>query len=1553
MFRLARRRTLGIGALLTSLGLCISTIRTSEAEEPFQGNKSLEQWRVTLKSEDVSLRWQAAEALGQMGHQHPRVVVRALNQAMKDDDLDVRLQTVAGLVSLKQYAEPAVGSLGIALQDKDSDLRRQAALALAGVGPSAEETVSLLGLTLKDPNANVRLAALSALQAIGPDSARATDDLLGSLKDKVPSVRRASATAIATIIPQAEPGRIEKAVKALAAALQDSDPEVRRRSALALGTIGARAESSVAALGEASRAPQSPIRHEAASALGRIGAKAIPELTRNLEHADPTVRAFGAEGLQLMGYRAKPAFGALCKLLLDKDQFVWQRTAATLRATDPEPHDILPILKQSLAADNDISRRAWAVQWLAEIGLGIDKPHTKEAVALLTAALADDGAGVRSQAAFALGNIGAEATSAIKALQGKVGDPDGNVRLQAAIALGKIDPRAAREAIPVLLQALTVKAPRYGGEGFNKEVANALAAIGAVEPLLEALGKTDDEAVRAGVTFALVRMGPRAKGAFKHLQSALQNREASVRQRSAYAMQAILPDPKEAVPVLVESLKHEDDVIRRWAATFLGELGARAADPVVADALEPLVNALKKEAASDVRTHSIRALGEIVAHLREVPKPAIEQDVVKALTARLTDINADVRHEATAALGKIGAARKGQGAIREAIPALLEALTKGRPFQADAAIALGQIGQTAPLVEALQKSKSEKVRAGVAHALEIIGPEASEEVPALVKALKDDDCHVRHQATLALGAIGRLAATSVPDLLPLLEDADPIVPPAVAYTLERFGPEADTAVGALGKALSSTTPGLRQQAQAALVAIGPAAVHVLRELLKSKDDQTVILAAQALHRIGSKTRAAIPDLVLTFAHNNPSVKHTIAEVLALFGARTPEAIPALALAVSNGDIRVATAAVTLLQELKADTPAARVALIARLEQHPNTYANSLDLQKLVVRTLGKFGSSASLAVPGLIVALDDPSLQVDAAQALRIILGSDVKGAALVKALKDSDQMDERQIALVLGAPTADAVPALMELLGHKKVRVRAAAALSLGRLGPKSKESEAVLIKALTDDNREVRLNAIGALYQQTTGQDKKGLTHAKALAAFEDTLTHCDEVTRIEAALRMAQVAVREPNPELLKTQLPAKVLLEALRHEANPARQQTLLDALKGLAAIRTDLHLVREMDDADILARERVALALGTITTGQDNDAGILKLGKALQDRHVALRRQAVKALSKLAEEEKVDLKAALKKETVVLESAVQERDRVVRQAAAIALWRITHQTERALPVLLEDHGDLSYDDHDLIEKLRTGKPSPPVLVELVSMAEADKKARDALVASLGHDNERVRAGAGVVIGSMKKPSGDVFAQSLVTALGDKSHTVRMQATVASRWLELNKAQEKQLIPVLERGLEDRATNVRLQTLLTLGKIGPRSGLVRLDHLQAALKDRDGSVRVAAVEALGQFGSKAEKSVVELQRAMKDQDGVVRRHATASLGQIGTAAIPALKSALTDKDFDIRLHGIVALGSMGPAAHDALPALRTALKDSDEEVAAAAAVALKQVEVGKNP
>lgn len=71
------------------------------------------------------------------------------------------------------------------------------------------------------------------------------------------------------------------------------------------------------------------------------------------------------------------------------------------------------------------------------------------------------------------------------------------------------------------------------------------------------------------------------------------------------------------------------------------------------------------------------------------------------------------------------------------------------------------------------------------------------------------------------------------------------------------------------------------------------------------------------------------------------------------------------------------------------------------------------------------------------------------------------------------------------------------------------------------------------------------------------------------------------------------------------------------------------------------------------------------------------------------------------------------------------------------------------------------------------------------------------------------------------------------------------------------------------------------------------------------------------------------------------------AAGSLAQIGPAAIPALKTALTDSDAEVRRQAARALGQMGPVAEPAVPELTVALSDGDASVRQAAVQALGKI------
>jgi HEAT repeat protein len=1511
-----------------------------------EGGKSLTEWLKALEADDPGLRWQAAEALGQIGLRQPRAVVKALSRAANDPDLDVRLQAVASLTGLQANAENAVPAMENALQSADSDLRRQVALAVSSVGPLAEEASASLGQLLHDPNTNVRLSAISALGAIGPDSAAALDDLADALRDKVPSVRRAGAAVLGRIAADADPKMTIKAVAALAGALKDRDPEVCRQSTRALGALGPRSEAALPELGETARTAAEELRGEAASALGQIGVTALPELLRNLTHDNPGVRSEAVSALQQLGYQAWPAFKALCGALQDAAKYVRQAAMSALTGLNPAPEVILSVLLAASRSDED--QRRWAVVWLGQIAVGVRPTLARQALERLIACLEDGDVHVRFYAAKALGEVGAAAKPAVAALLKQLASPDNSVRLNAALVLGKIDPTAARQAVPLLIQSLPTTSSRYSAGGYSGEAVRALAAIGDVAPLLEAL-KHKDEAVRTGATAALTALGKKSQ-VLQYLREQLRDRDAGTRQRAANAVQAMAPDPDEAVPVLLESLQHADDAIRQWAAAYLGDVvGQGDLSPRAPETLAPLT-ALLKDPAGAVRESAANALGKIVEHL---PRPAealpAETAMVQGLIVSLLDVNAAVGHASALALGKIGAARKGQGAIQEAVPVLINVLNAGRPFLSESAAALGQIGLTPPLVEALMNNTDEKIRTGAANALGLVGPDLlrgdengrlGPVLSVLVQGLKDQEPHARQHSALALAELGRVAASAVPALCEALQDGDSVVPPAALSALASIGPEADLAVPALIQLLSQPPSRLRNQALDSLASIGAAAVPALTTALGSGDPDVVQYSAMALQRIGRKAYQAEPALLNAFARSTENTRQAVADALAVIvnKADNPAMIPALALALPRLDQPQKEHVVGLLFAY-ADGPHAHVlplvveALLEELRSWASEDPNAnVNLHRRIVRTLGRMGPAALAALPALIDALERENLREDVARALRAVVAPHAGPAELALALKDQAGLDDRQTALVLSS--ADAAPLLLESLKHRNARVRAASAWALGALAPKTNAVLAALVQACQDPNRAVRLAALDAVLPQATDGQSSRLVPALIEAAES-----WDVITRVRAGLCLTEFAgawLRADDDGKAIADVAAQVLLEALQTgspgEARVAQYATQMGQLKSV------LDLLPSSADLDPQVRLRVVAVLGKASLWQNKNLVAEEDGQrvqqlltaALLDPNASVREQAARSLGQLG--------PMVKGAAAALKDLLHDRQPAVCEAAAIALWQIAQQTENVAPLLIENLQQSSYDSPGLIEDVRQGRSPSRALATLADM---DSQAEEALIKALGHDNPAIRAGAAVALGSRKGPNTAACAGALASTLMDRNAMVRTQAVVAVRYQ--SKGQCRILDGVVSR-LEqlcqsDPENVVCLEALTTLGVLGPAKNLEPGDVLVGLLRDRRPEVRAEAVRTLGLLGKGTDQVVAKLRLCLKDRSPTVRERTAVALGQLGAAGLPALKEALTDKDAEIRRWCVLALECMGAAAKPVFADLQALRTDPDEEVRSA--------------
>jgi len=236
------------------------------------------------------------------------------------------------------------------------------------------------------------------------------------------------------------------------------------------------------------------------------------------------------------------------------------------------------------------------------------------------------------------------------------------------------------------------------------------------------------------------------------------------------------------------------------------------------------------------RRDATRALGSA--------RHEVEQ-AVKALIGALGDEDLDVRCNARLGLSRIGT---------EATPYLLASLSDvNAQKRYGAAAALERIGPKAhgalPMLIAALQDEDASVREEAARALGRWGTQAEPAVAALTRLLADPDPFTSGAAVFALSRLGK---GSVPSLIGTLKDSNHVVRWCAAIALSKMGSDAISAIPSLAEALRDSDDNTRSTAAAALQNVGPgakSAVPSLERCLYDRDEDVRRNADLALQEI--------------------------------------------------------------------------------------------------------------------------------------------------------------------------------------------------------------------------------------------------------------------------------------------------------------------------------------------------------------------------------------------------------------------------------------------------------------------------------------------------------------------------------------------------------------------------------------------------------------------------------------------------------------------------------------------------------------------------------
>lgn len=694
---------------------------------------------------------------------------------------------------------------------------------------------------------------------------------------------------------------------------------------------------------------------------------------------------------------------------------------------------------------------------------------------------------------------------------------------------------ARRAAVPDMMKALQVE-----DEDVRLGVALAIDQAGKdAAPELVAHLHSPDAGVRYYAAWGLGRLGPDAKDAYSPLTQSLRDKNGDVRRKAAWAVVQLKPDPaatipllvalftdvdidvreaaadatatfgKAAVPQLLVAVQAPGPEVRRIAIRAIGAIGPDAADAI------PMLRALLLDPDSGLQEESAAALAQmgkpaipvLAAALKTDDRPMLLQVASGvgnpwAMAAGWRDPGVQ-RRQAIAALGKIGP---------DAIDVLLVALEdRYADVREQAASVLGSLGFrdrriVQPLADRLA-DPDDSVRAQASWALNVLRPDARLLLPALKKAVKDDNVAIRLQTVDFLGKAGTAA---VPLLLDALRDKDPKVQRQAVGALRVLDVDDETMLRAVTPLLKDDDATVRQYAVGVLHRCGPGAVPLLMTALKDNNESVRQQVVLALQSVGADEKLLRPALLEALKDGDPFVRAGTLGALTRFG---PSAIPQLsealkdrsplvrkvaATALGRFDLKVAPLLIAALQDDDDQVwDAARKSLIGLAAENKKLLpliVQALKSDNKNVRigaayVMERFGSDA---VPYLVETMKDdpqPSVQwaaVDTIDTIGLPARKALLPLAEVAANPNSTvKMRDGAIAAMLKMHGLDlyrtepvkAVPELLELLAERNATVRWSAALTLGAIGPPAKDAIPALTKALKDPSTSVSQTAQYAL--------------------------------------------------------------------------------------------------------------------------------------------------------------------------------------------------------------------------------------------------------------------------------------------------------------------------------------------------------------------------------------------------------------------------------------------------------------------------------------------
>jgi HEAT repeat protein len=594
------------------------------------------------------------------------------------------------------------------------------------------------------------------------------------------------------------------------------------------------------------------------------------------------------------------------------------------------------------------------------------------------------------------------------------------------------------------------------------------------------------------------------------------------------------------------------------------------------------------------------------------------------------------------------------------------------------------------------------------------------------------------------------------------------------------------------------------------------------------------------------------------------------------------------------------------------------------------------------RAAWALGAIGEKAVEPLRPALreEKPRVRASAAMAMgRIGPAAAPAAADLISLFDDKDADVRREAVRAMGRIGAEAQELLLAAAQNESPRVRAGAIAALGMTADAGETARVAVARAIADESPEVRASAV---------------TAAGALQMSEETLVplliaslaHEDEEPRLAAVnvcardkLLLARVA--EKLPELLRSEH------EGVSRTAAWLLQKTGVDGAAVLIeALGDERTRVEQLADAMAGIGSRVLDALTA----------------ALRDERPRVRRGAALALGRL--------RPVAPTAAENLTAALADPEPQVQVAALDSLGRLGPQARPALErvrVLLREGAleprltamqarfEIGPRDEQLLDELTSlvDDAEPRVQVRAIEsirrLGSLGGKSLPAVIKRLDSPDAEVRLAAAGLIGSLGRSAGDAVP-ALQALLSDKSPELR--AVVAETLGQIGVAAQPAL-EALVRLLEDDEVKVRAAATLALAGLELEPEQIRV-HLARRLSDSQTEVREAALAGIRKFRRRSAIFLPDLVR-LAGSAGKERwfRETLRRYERFGPdpKSIPELLELISHEELAVRLKAIDFLGLAGSDGAEAIARLELLSDDADEEIRKHSQAAIERIRAGK--